>query len=247
MSDPVAEQVRRQAAEEYFARVSELLQRIRRTQAGALEKAACLVADTVERGGIMYAFGSGHSASAAIELYFRAGGLTCCDVIYDKTFGRAERLSGYAEVLLESYPIGPNDLLIVISNSGRNALPVEMALEGRKRGVATVGITSLAHSLSVQPRNAAGLRLCEVCDVVIDNCGLPGDAIVTAGDGDPVRVGPTSTLAGVFILNSIVCAAVDELHCRNIRPPVLISANLDEGDTHNEPYLNQLKGRIRGL
>lgn len=240
-------QTQSKATDCYHENVRNVLARIASTQMPAIERAACLVADTVDRDGIVYTFGSGHSVSIAVELYFRAGGLACVDVVYDKTFGRAERLAGYAAVLLDSYPVSPRDLLIVISNSGRNALPVEMALEGKKRGLPVVGITSVAHSLSVSPRNNADARLCEVCDVVIDNCGVAGDASVALEDGEGVRVGPTSTIAGAFIANCIVCAAVEELLGRNVRPPVFVSANIDESDRHNEPCLKFLKERIRGL
>ena len=119
------------------------------------------------------------------------------DVLYEKTFGRAERLPGYARVLLDSYPITSHDVLLIVSNSGRNALPVEMAIEARERGIATIAITSLEHSRAVGARHASGLRLFEACDVVIDNCGVAGDAALELdGIGEPVRVGPTSTRSG---------------------------------------------------
>ncbi len=234
------------AVAEYSRQVERVLGLIFQSQANAIGKAACLVADVVERGGIVYTFGSGHSLSIAIELYYRAGGMACFDVVHDKTFGRAERLSGYAAVLLDSYPISQKDMLIVVSNSGRNPLPVEMALEARKRGLLTVGITSLAHSQAVQPRNPSGLKLYEVCDVVVDNCGVPGDASVEI-EASGVRVGPTSTLAGVFIVNCIVASAAEQLNGRGVRPPVLMSMNLDEGDSYNQPYLDFIRERIRGL
>lgn len=233
------------ATASYYDNVCDVLARVTGTQMPAIEKAAGLVADTAEGGGIVYAFGSGHSMCIAIELYFRAGGLACVDIVHDKTFGRAERLSGYAAALLDGYPVSARDLLIVISNSGRNALPVEMAREGKKRGVAVIGITSLSHSASVEPRNGAGARLCEVCDVVIDNCGVPGDASVTLEDGS--QVGPTSTIAGAFIGNCIVATAAEELLRRNVRPPLFISANLDAAELRNAENLKFLRERIRGL
>ncbi|HSK09168.1 MAG TPA: SIS domain-containing protein [Vicinamibacterales bacterium] len=223
-----------------------ILGQIRDTQAEALERAAVLVADTVGRGGIVHSFGSGHSQSVALEFYYRAGGLAPCDVIYDQTFGRAERLPGYAAVLMESRSIGAGDLLVVVSNSGRNPLPVEMALEGRRRGAAVVGITSLAHSRSVAPREPLGKRLFEVCDVVIDNCGVPGDALVPVGNG-PLRVGAVSTLAGVFIVQLVVCRAAEVLAGRGLAVPVLCSMNLDEGDDHNRLLLSGVRDRVRGM
>jgi len=173
----------RDIAECFSGQVHAILTRIVDTQMEALQSAATLMAGTVERKGLAYAFGSGHSQSVAIEFYYRAGGLACCDVIHDKTFGRAERLPGYATVLLDSYPVASGDLMIVISNSGRNPLPVEMAQEARKRGMGVVGITSLEHSRSVSARQPGGKRLFEVCDVVIDNCSPVGDAMVELDAG----------------------------------------------------------------
>ncbi len=236
------------AAGTYHHNVQAILDRIVATQMDAMLSAAAAVADTVEREGVIYTLGSGHSLLIAAELYYRAGGMPHFDVLHDKTFGRAERLPGYAEVLLDSYPIGSNDLLVIVSNSGRNALPIEMALEARKRGITTIAITSLAHSRAVSSRAPSGQRLYEVCDLTIDNCGTAGDATVpVGGDGGAVCVGPVSTLAGIFIGNCIVGLAAEELLRRGIRPPVFVSANLDGGDGHNRDLLAFMRRRIRGL
>jgi uncharacterized phosphosugar-binding protein len=235
------------AAEEYHQHSKRLLDRILTTQGAAIQKAAALVADTVVRDGIVYTLGSGHSLLIAAEFYYRAGGLANFDVVHDKTFGRAERLSGYAAVLLDSYPISSNDLLFIVSNSGRNALPVEMAIEAGKRGITTVGITSLEHSGSVSSRAPSGHRLLDVCDLVIDNCGVMGDAAVPVGNGSGMRVGPTSTLAGVFIANCVTGLAVEELLRRGVNPPLFRSANLDGADAENERLLAFLRQRVRGL
>ncbi len=222
--------------------------RIADTQMHALTMAGKWVADRIAAGNLIYTLGSGHSLLIATELYYRAGGLANFDVIHDKTFGRAERLPGYAKVLLETYPISANDLLILVSNSGRNELTVEMALEARERGIQTIAITSLAHSLSAAPRTASGLRLCEVADLVIDNCGVPGDASLEIPSADgPVMTGPTSTAAGIFIANSIVSIAVQELIDRNFAPPVFASANTDTGDARNQALIQFLRQRVRGL
>ncbi len=234
-------------ADEYRRVVQEVVERIAGTQMAQIGRAAGLIADTIARDGIVYSLGSGHSLLVAAELYYRAGGMSHFDVIQDRSFGRAERLAGYAAVLLESYPIGANDLLIITSNSGRNALPVEMAVEARSRGIQTIGITSLAHSRGVASRAACGARLFEVCDVVIDNCGVPGDAAVELEPGGGVFVGPTSTLAGIFIANSMMVLAARELLDRGIQPPVFVSANVDGGDALNRKLLDMMRQRIRGL
>ena len=234
-------------AVQYHRNVQEILSRIIESQLPCIEQAGRLVADTTQRDGLIYTFGSGHSLLIAIEMHSRAGGLANFDVIHDKTFGRAERLPGYAAVLLDAYPIGSNDLLIMASNSGRNALPIEMALEARKRGIQTIAITSLSHSRSVEARTSAGGRLFEICDVVIDNCGVPGDATLEVGNGDSVRVGPTSTVAGAFIANCIVAVASRELMDRCVHPPVFVSGNLDGVEEQNRGLLEFAKRRLRGL
>ena len=245
MAYPNTEPLVHKAAAEYYEQVERALRRVAGTQMEAIGKAALLVADVVGRDGILYTFGSGHSQSVAIEMYYRAGGLACVDVIHDKTFGRAERLAGYAEALLEGYPVSGRDAMLIVSNSGRNALPVEMALGAKKRGMETIAITSLDHSRSVESRHDSGLRLCEICDIVIDNCAVAGDATVELNP--TTLVGPVSTLTGVFIANNIAAVAAEELLRRNTKPPVFLSMNLDEGDSRNREYLERGKGRIRGL
>jgi len=225
--------------------LNETFERIAQTQAEALKTAGRWVADRVQAGNLIYTLGSGHSLLIATELYYRAGGLQNFDVLHDKTFGRAERLPGYAKALLESYPLKAEDLLIIVSNSGRNELPVEMALEAGARGTKTIAITSLAHSLAAAPRTVSGKRLCEVADLVIDNCGVVGDASVELGGA--VTVCPTSTAAGIFIANSIVALATQELLDRGFDPPVFASANVDAGDAKNQALLRFLRERIRGL
>lgn len=232
----------------YQDNLVQIFTRIKETQMPALTQAATWIAEVIEADNIIYTLGSGHSLLIATELYYRAGGLANFDVIHDKTFGRAERLVGYGKLLLDSYPITAKDLLILVSNSGRNELTVEMALEAKKRGIKTVAITSLAHSLSMSPRTASGLRLCEAADLIIDNCGHPGDASVevTSPRGSAM-VAPTSTAAGIFIVNSVVSLAAQILLDRDIDPPVFASANIDSGDKKNEDLLCFLRNRIRGL
>ncbi len=243
MSLPLEENI----AQQYYRTLQSILCRILESQMSALQEAACKVADTIQSDGLIYTLGSGHSLMVAAELYFRAGGMAPFDIIQDRTFGRAERLSGYARVLLDSYPISSRDLLIIVSNSGRNALPVEMALEARERGIPTIGITSLAHSGAVHSRAPQRVRLFEVCDLVIDTCGAPGDAAIELAPSHPARVCPTSTLAGIFIVNSISGMAARLLLQRNFDPPVFLSGNLDGVDERNRKLLEFTRARIRGL
>lgn len=178
------------SSERYYQAVNELLARIAATQQENIARAAEVMADCIKRDELVYLLGSGHSLAIAMEGYYRAGGLACVDVIEDTTFGRAERVEGYAETVLKNYNISSGSVVIIVSNSGRNAMPVETALWCRERGIKTVAITSLAHSKSVTSRHSGNKRLFEIADVVIDNCGMPGDAILEIEGLPGARVRP---------------------------------------------------------
>jgi len=233
-------------SERYYEKINDLLARIASTQQGAIREAARVISDHIAGGGILYLLGSGHSIAIAMEAYHRAGGLAPVDVIHDRTFGRAERLEGYAQRLLKDYNIPAGGVVIVISNSGRNALPIEVALWCEARGIKTIAITSLAHSKSVTSRHSSGKRLFEIADVVIDNCGVPGDAALEI-EGLPGRACPTSGIAGMFIIESVVAQVIENLAATGETPPVFISANVDGGDEHNEKLYAEYWHRIRGL
>ena len=234
------------SSERYYQAVNDLLARIAGTQQEGISKAAQALAECIKSDQIVYFLGSGHSIAIAMEGYYRAGGLAAVDVIEDKTFGRAERVEVYAETVLKNYNITPGCVVVIVSNSGRNAMPVETALWCRERGIKTIAITSLAHSKSVGSRHSSGKRLFEIADIVIDNCGVAGDAILEI-EGLPGRACPTSGLAGMFIVESMVAQTIENLISSGETPPVFISANLDGSDEHNDKLLARYINRVRGL
>jgi uncharacterized phosphosugar-binding protein len=230
---------------DYQEQVMDVLDKILDSQNEPIQEAAEIIAKHIAANGILYLLGSGHSLITALEASGRAGGLVPIDIIFDKTFGKIERLPGYAEFLLKDYDVD-NGVVIVVSNSGRNALPVEVALESKRRGAKVIAITSLAHSESVLSRHPSGKRLFEIADVVIDNCCEPGDAMVEI-EGVTGKVGAASSVACTFIINSVLVQATEDLAAMGVTPPVLISANLDGSDEHNDRLRKMYKGRIRGL
>src|SRR5262249_30242910 len=153
-----------------------------------------------------------------------------------------ERREGYAPDLLKLYPVEPGDVLIVASNSGRNAVPTEMALAGRKRGMKVVVIVNLQHCRAWPSRHSSGQSLADVGDVVIDNCGVSGDACLEL-PGLPSRVGPTSSITGALIVNLILVQGMENALARGARPEMYISSN-SNGDAHNEVLLAKYKSRI---
>ena len=239
---------------EYFAEVSRVLQTVMDTQQEPIEKASDAVAKALIGDGMIYACGTGHSHMLAEELFYRAGGLVRVYPILDDPLmlhinasrsSRIERLSGYAATLLEDGPkIQPGDVLFLFSNSGRNAVPIELALEGKQRGMTVICITNLAHSKGVTSRHASGKKLYEVCDIVIDNCGAVGDAAIRIGDQVS---GPTSSAVGTAIIQAIVCGAVEKVQAAGKKPEVFCSSNVDGGDEINEAYIEKYRSQIRML
>ena len=239
----------------YYQTAMRLIPAIMRSQGENLAKAARAIFDSLRRDGVFHIFGSGHSHALAEEAFHRAGGLVPVNAIQEvfltpltppRVSGQLERIPGLAKMILETHDLRPGEVLMVISNSGINPVPVEMALEGKARGLTVIALTSVAHSRSVPPRHPGGKRLFEIADIVLDNCGEPGDAAVQY-EGMPGRVGPTSLLAGAYIINSLVCAVVELFLAKGFAPPVYRSANIPGGDEHNQTLEAKYRGRVRGL
>jgi N-acetylglucosamine-6-phosphate deacetylase len=233
-------------SEQYFDVLDGILCRAREINRDAIPAAGKLIADAVGADGIVHVFGSGHSQLIAMDLADRAGGLAAFDVIFDPSYGRAETIEGYAATLLRDHVLQHEDCLIVISNSGRNPSPVEMAMTGRAGGLAVIAVTAADFSRSVQPRHSSGHRLLDVADVVLDTCGTSGDASVSL-DGLASAVGPTSTVVGAALLNAVVVEAAAELLRRGIEPPVYASQNVDGSGSHNAALDVRYVGRTRRL
>ncbi|MGP4113861.1 SIS domain-containing protein [Streptomyces sp. 4N509B] len=225
-------------ADRYLEAAVGLLQRARQTQAATLARAGALVADTVAGGGALFAHGAGHSSLAAQDLVYRSGGLALVNLLavpgatgvdaVPAPFGSAlERVSGLARAALDTSPARAGDLLFVVSLSGRNALPVEMASHARALGLTVIGVTSLAYAR----RYGATLR--EHCDLVLDTGIAVGDAELT-DDRVAAPFAPASTVVAAALLQATVAQAVGELADRGVEPPLLRSGNVDGGAAWNE-------------
>jgi uncharacterized phosphosugar-binding protein len=202
-----------------------------------------MVAETVRGDGIVYLFGSGHSALLALEAAGRAGGFAGVQPIWDPAIGRAEQVEGYGSVLARELNWEPRDCLFVISHSGRNPAPIEVAMAGKAAGLPVVGITALDYSKASSSRHSSGKRLFEVVDDVIDTCGVPGDAAI-AIDGVAVRTGPTSTIIGAALLDAVIVEAVAILAAAGVEPPLVRSYNLEGSDPINARASARYRGRV---
>jgi uncharacterized phosphosugar-binding protein len=217
----------------YTAAAVHALGEVAATQGEALEEAAGLVADSVAAGGVLHLFGAGHSQLLALDAYVRAGGLACVNPILDPALSpatglelaRVERTEGLAAAILAGQDLRPGEVVVVSSNSGVNAVPVEVALECRARGLRVVALTNLEQARATAPRHPSGARLHELADVVIDNRCPPGDAAVALASGD--RVGPLTTVVGAAVVAALCARVAELLLAQGRRPPVLASQNLD--------------------
>jgi uncharacterized phosphosugar-binding protein len=237
---------------EYLDGVRARIDAIAERQTDSIAQAALLVAGAIERNGLVHAFGTGHSHLLAEEIFSRAGGLLSVNVIESAPLmlhedvvasGAWERLSGIADVMLDHAAIdSESDVLIVISNSGRNAAPVEAAEWAQRHAVPVIALTSVAHSRSLASRAPSGKRLYEVADVVLDNLGLPGDALVEVQPG--LRVGATSTAIGACLLQCVVLSAVQVCLDRGIQPPVLTSSNTPGATEANARLVRTHRGQL---
>lgn len=242
------------SAEQYITEIRKLIDRVEKTQLDNVRRAAEMVTDSIVRDRLVYIFGAGHSSLLSIELFARAGGILQMQPILDagldffsgaRRQGGFERLPGYAKIVSQDYDIQPGDVMIVISNSGRNPAPVEMALEGKDKGATIIALTSLPHSTNVSPNNPAGKRLFEVADLVLDTGCPAGDALVEL-EGLPPRVAPGSTVIGALILNAIVAQVAKNLLDRGEMPAVPFSGNLEGAREYNEQVLGKIRERFKG-
>jgi uncharacterized phosphosugar-binding protein len=208
------------------------------TQAVAIREAAVVVADALAENKSIYTFGSGHSQLIAREIAQRAGGLAPIFHLPDPTWGMVERIEGYGDALLQQYPIKSGEVIFVISNSGRNPEPIEVAMGAKEKGLKVIAVTSLTHSKSVASRHSSGKRLFELADVVLDTGTPLGDAALDF-EGLPMKAGALSTILGAAIMNAVMVEVIQLMLDRGLSPPVLISANVDGSDEHNAEIMGR--------
>lgn len=237
----------------FFEGMDGILDNIRNTQKDNIAEAAKLIAECIEIGGIVHTYGAGHSHELAEDVFFRAGTLVPIGVVHDAgTSGTTdvvksaytERLEGYGFVIFDHVRANRNDAFVVISNSGRNAAGIELAMKARKFGHKVIALTSIGYSKALDSRHSSGSKLFEHADVVLDNCGILGDICVKP-DWLKNGLGPTSTIAGSYILHAVMVEAAFILHEKGVKPPVFLSGNYDEGMDYNEQYLSTYWNRIK--
>jgi len=227
----------------YLKNVKRIIDEVVEYEFDTIDVVGKLVGKSVVQGGVIHLFGSGHSDLIARDVHQRAGGLACINRIYDPTVGFAERVPGFGEALVSQYDLQKDEVIIVISNSGRNPSPIEAALYAKNKGLKVVAITSLNHSKNVSSRHPSKLSLYQIADYVIDNHGVKGDATVQI-PGVSEKMGATSTIIGSIILNMILIGAAEYCELKGFEVPIIVSQNLDNTDERNLDLWKAYKNRL---
>ncbi|KPI14728.1 UPF0309 protein [Actinobacteria bacterium OV450] len=231
-----------------------LLERVRSEEAARIAEAGAAVAEAVAAGNRIFVFGAGHSSLPAQDVVYRAGGLALVNFlavpgtvgvdVMPATLGSAlERVDGLAGAVLDSSPAADGDVLVIISLSGRNGLPVEMAMNARAIGMKVIGLTSVAYATETRSRHVSGTFLKDHCDIVLDSKIAVGDAELSH-DGIEAPFAPASTVVTSAIMQAVMAAAAGELVARGIEPPLLRSGNVDGGHEWNGRVLQEYGDRI---
>lgn len=241
------------ADDRYLQGVSHLLDRLTQSEGLDREDAAECIARCFESGGLLHVFGTGHSHLLALELFYRAGGFPQVNpilveelMLHRSASGSThhERDGAMLDAVREHVAFNPKDVLLVISNSGGNDVCVGLAAHAQGSGIPVIALTSMQTAESSKARSQ-GVKLHQVADIVIDNLGVEGDALIEFSGG--LRVGPTSTVMGAVILNAIMVRVAELLIDRGVTPEIFWSSNMRNGDVHNADLVRKYGPRVGPL
>ena len=238
----------------FSMRVTELLTKVDQTQRENMNKASSLIYESMKKDGLLHIFCTGHSHMIAEEFFYRAGGLIPVNPMLIPVLmqhegavssTKFERLSGVAKIIFDGADIRKGEPILIASNSGINAVPIEMAMLAKENGNPVIVLTSAEVSAQAQSRHASGKRLFELGDIVLDT-GVPkGDSVMDCGNG--LKTGSVSSIVSLYIVQNLVVSIVEKFIKNGEEPPIFKSANVPGGDEYNQKLLEKFKGRIRCL
>ncbi|MHA7137692.1 SIS domain-containing protein [Rossellomorea arthrocnemi] len=236
----------------YFEKIQEKLHVVQTEEAEKMAEFAQKISSSIQEDGIIQLFGCGHSHILSEEVFYRAGGLVPINPILIEPLmlhegavrsSQLEKAKGYASEFMNAQDIQPHDVVIVVSTSGKNPVPIDVALHAKERGAYVVSISSFDYVEKETSRHPSGRFLSEVVDLAINNHSVVGDAVLT----DPrisVPFSPSSTVIGAAILNNVMAGAIENMVTDGFEPPIFISGNVDGAENHNERLIEKYRQRI---
>ncbi|SDJ98368.1 SIS domain-containing protein [Sediminibacillus albus] len=237
----------------YFDKIKTLLQVVEKEEFPAIEQAAEKVAESLQNDGVIHLFGCGHSHILTEEVYYRAGGLVPIHPILHEPLmlhegavrsSTLERKNDYAGQFMNDQDIRPGDVMLVLSTSGRNPVPVDAAKIAKEKGAFVIGITSIKYSKSQPSRHRSGNHLFDAVDLVIDNHSPIGDALLTHEKVE-VNFTPSSTVIGAAIINGMFARSIAIMAENGFQPPVFLSGNIEGADAHNKQLIEKYADRVK--
>lgn len=231
--------------EQYNANIDAVTEKVRTTQQQNITEAAEIVAETIKNDALVQAFGSGHSFAGAIEVAGRAGGYIQTKAIshFYGPNGWFETIEGVGNAYVNLMDIEEDDCFIIISNSGKNPLHVELARNIKKAGCKLIVICNYFDASNNAKNNDS---LINYADVIIDNCGFSGDCSITIEEFN-IAVAPTSSIAVANIISMMMLSSMQILSDQGITPPIYKSANIDGGREYNHKLREKYKHRLLRL
>ncbi|MCU0397549.1 MAG: SIS domain-containing protein [Cyclobacteriaceae bacterium] len=236
---------------EYHEKILSHLERLIIGQEEAIQNASFWFGQTLIKDRLVHTFGTGHSHMIGLELFVRAGGLANVNAMLDSTVmtnegarrsAEIERIPGIAKIIWDQHQIHPDDLFIIISNSGRNAMPLEMAMLAKEHGNKIVAITSKEQTANYPSRHASGKKLIDLADLILDNRVPSGDGLMRI-DGN--LTGPVSSISGMVLVNLIATEGMKQAASAGVKLPVYFSQNID--GFSNEELYTLYEDRIKHL
>lgn len=247
------------AWEKYFEVEKQVVDKVIKVNKDAIVKAAQILAETTENGGLIYGFGTGHSHLVVDDAFWRAATpANYAALLEHSATGNTEITKSYlventygiGRIIVDYNRITPNDCMIIISNSGNNIAPVDAAIRAKEKGIPVIAITAVEYSNYLTTKHKDGLKLKDVADVVLDNCCIIGDAAVEI-EGFPMKVGSVSTIPNIFLQNAILTQMVENLVQKGIQPDVYYNGHMafmnEDFADHNDRLVDKYFYRIRNL
>ena len=243
-------------AQAYLNALAPIMARVSRQADGPVQQAAELAVESLRAGGVVQAFGTGHSEALAMEFAGRAGGLVPTNRISLRDVvifggespevlgdGLLERDPQVAHRLFDLAAVAAADVFVIGSNSGVNGAIVEFARLVKERGHRLIAITSFTQTTGVDSRHPSGAKLIDHADVALDNGAPYGDAVLPLpGGGTACAV---SSITAALLAQLVVAEVIRRLLQAGEAPPVYVSANVPGGYEHNSTLEARYAGRIR--
>jgi uncharacterized phosphosugar-binding protein len=251
-------------ATEWLKNTRDVMSRIEETQMDNIQKAAAVMADTIECGRWVHTFGCGHATLPIEEMYPRIGGFVGFHPMIEiplsffthitgemgvHQFVFLERVEGYGVEIMKGYTFDSRDTMWLFSHSGINNVNIDIALESKKKGMKVVVFGSAAAAKGKKTRHSSGKTIFDIADIVVDTCAPAEDASVTLKN-HPDKIGPVSTMAFVTCVWMTITTVAEILADRGVKLYIHPSHNVPGDTTARERLdeaLAEYKRRIAGV